>query len=217
MGLPDDERGGPGGGGIGLPVRDIGAFGGWPGWPGEDFFGSASIGGRPFASVPAPSVRSGFGVTVGGGATGPSGIARRESFEETTFFGIAMSGSTSASSVMVGTALTGSAVGAGSGAGAGSTGAAASTGSATSGCTGAGASATGSGAGSGAGAGAGGSSADGLEAAFFGGFFEETGAFFSVGAFSSGASSSGGVSRISPSRSALRRTRSACASTTLEE
>ena len=169
-------------------MSDFGPAGGCDGF----FFGSASIGVRGGfdSAVGSASAFGGFGVTVGGGATGPSGTARRESLEDTTFLGIAMSGSTSAST------------GIGGAGGAGSTGgSSATTGAGSSGAAGTGSAATtGSGSGSGAGA-----------AAFFfaGGFFVETTGLASAGGASSLdlSSSSTGVSRISPSRLALQRTR----------
>lgn len=206
IGLPDCERGGPGGGGIGFPERDVGPAGA----SGGVFFGSASIAGRGFDSpLEAPSGFAGFsafGVAVGGGATGPSGTTRRESFDETILLGIAKSGSSFASttfgvdpgtvSVAAATSsiCSGSGLGTGSGSGVGSGSAATSTG--------------------------GGVAAAFFSGAFFfaGGFLVETGGVFSAFASGSGfSSSSGGVSRTRPSRSALRRTRSAWASTMLDE
>lgn len=204
--MPDWDRGGPGGGGIGLPETERGPAGGEPGGGVPPFFGSSPIAGGALCSldgtIPSGGFGSGFGVAVGGGAIVPSTTGLRESFDETMPFGISWlgSGSTSASA---------SAPNGASGAASAATGSGASTVSASAAET----------SGSATGSAATGASSAFFAAAFFfgGGFLVET-AFDGFGASATSSfSSSGGASRISPSRSALRRTRSACASTMLEE
>lgn len=207
--MPDWDRGGPGGGGIGLPDADRGPGGGPDGVGAPPFFGSSPIPGGAESRGPASSgdFGAGFCVAVGGGAIVPSTTGLRESFDETMPFGKSVDGADSSTGSMSATS-----VGA-----AGASSALAATGSATS-STFAGASST---TGSSGAAGASGSAffAAAFFAAFFGGgFFVDT-AFEGFGASEASglSSSSSGTSRINPSRSALRRTRSAWASTMLEE
>lgn len=207
---------------MGLPEADRGPVGGWPpGLGGASFLGSLPIAGGFGAadSVPSGAGGAGLGVAVGGGGTGPSATGLRSRFEDTGPLGIAMSGSmstagvagastTCSSATTSGVASTGAGSAGAGAASAGASGATAAAGSGVSGVSTAGSASA-----------AAGFFAGAFFAAFWGGFLVDTAAFFFAGAFFSslGASSSGGVSRIRPSRSALRRTRSACASTMLDE
>lgn len=168
------------------------------------------------STVGAASDLGGFGVTVGGGGTGPSATTRREFFDETIPLGISRSGSTGGAT-SAGTSMTGSGADSGVASTAGSSAAAGADSTGASGATGSDgvASATTPPASLASSVVA----VSGLEAAALvgGAFLLETTAAFFFGASGSGVSSSTGVSRTSPSRSALRRTRSAWASTMLEE
>lgn len=193
MGLPVEEIGGraPGGGGIGLPVDEVGGRCGI----GARAAGASGAGAGAGAGALGASGASGA-AAAGAGATGAAGASRRGPAlpeDEITRLGAAGFGAGAGSGV-------------GSGAGATSstsaTGVSTTTGSVSAGATGVSASA--------------GSSAVFFAAAFLAGAFFA--AVFLAAAFLAGASgSSGCTSRTRPSRSALRRTRSACASTTLEE
>ena len=215
MGLPVCEIGaGPpalGGGGIGAPDGEEGSARAagdrpCPGADGPRRAGASSDPGR------AAGRGAGDGEGAEGGAAGAGGradcvplerIGRRGaggaggSTRAAGACGVATSGSTSGSrAAAAGASTTGSGWGSGSGAGAGTS------------STGVGA---GDGSGAGASAAAGGDSSVGASAA--------SAAFFLAGAFLAGVflGSSGCCSRRMPSWSALRRTRSACASCTLEE
>lgn len=195
MGLPVDEIGGraPGGGGMGLPVDEVGGRCGI----GARAAGASGAGAGAGAGALGASGASEAGA-AGAGAAGAAGASRRGPAlpeDEITRFGAAGFG-----------AGAGAGSGVGSGAGAtvstSATGVSTTTGSGSAGATGVSASA--------------GSSAVFFAAAFLAGAFFA--AVFFAAAFLAGASgSSGCTSRTRPSRSALRRTRSACASTTLEE
>jgi hypothetical protein len=208
--LPDCERGGPpGGGGIGRPDEDVGAPapGGRGGAPsGRGPRAAGSIGGRAGRrSAGAEGAAEADAAATPGG--GPAGAAGRggapEPLELTMRRGAAGGGGGAVAgrvSAAIGCTVGGGAAGAGGAAGVvTATGA---TGMSTT--AGAGASA-GGGAAGGAGAWAAGAGAAAAAAAAF------LPPFFSTGG------SSGCTSRTRPSRSALRRTRSACASTMLEE
>jgi hypothetical protein len=196
MGFPVDEIGGraPGGGGMGFPVDEIG--------------GRCGIGARA----------AGASVTDAAGATGASGVSAGAGAGEEIGAGAAGVGASRRGPALPDEEITrfggaGFASGAGAGAGSGI-----GSGSDTAGSTGStGVSATtGSGSTGAAGVSASGSVVSIFAAAFFAGAF--LAADFFAAAFLTGASgSSGCTSRTSPSRSALRRTRSAWASTTLEE
>ena len=184
---------------MGLPETERGPAGGEPGAAGPPFFGSSPIAGgalvSPVGADPSVGFGAGFWVAVGGGAMVPSTTGRRESFDETMPFGISWLGSGSPPGRSVGSLPGSSAVAAGA--------------------ADASLAATGSGAAADSGVvGAGGaaSAAAGSAAAAFlgGGFLVET-ALLGFGACSAGASStsSTGTTLINPSRSALRRTRSA--------
>ena len=190
----------PGGGGIGLPDDETGGPGGGGiGLPDDDSGGLAPIGGTTGAARSTT-------LAAGSGTEGPSSTARAsvsgagasgtgagragpdEPLDEMTRRGVAGASSASGAGSGTGTSsAAGSGVGSDSGAGVGSSGATA-----------------GSGVGSNSGAGATSAAGSDSSAAFlaFFGFFP---------------GSSGWTSRTKPSRSALRRVRSACASTMLEE
>jgi hypothetical protein len=77
MGLPDDDTGGPGGGGMGLPDDDTG---GWPGAPAPWAGLPAAGAGRPGAGAagrPGPDERPGAWGRPGAGAEGRGGRGAR--------------------------------------------------------------------------------------------------------------------------------------------
>jgi hypothetical protein len=228
MGLPDWERGGPpGGGGIARPVCEVGGRGGAP--SGRGARAAGSMGGRAAGrrssagavrdapegadTPPDAAVTPGGGPAGGATRRGPSLplelTMRRDGAVGAAAGGAAGAGALGASAAAgrdgaAGAGASGARAAAGASAGrAGASGA-----PAVGGAGAAAAGATGAGAGAAAGAASAGGAGVGAAAA--------AGADFLAPFFSTGGSS-GWVSRTRPSRSALRRTRSACASTMLEE
>ena len=203
MGLPVDEVGGrpPGGGGMGLPVVEVGGRCGIGARAAGASAGAAAAGATGAAGA---SGAAAAGAGAGAGAAGAAGASRRGPLlpdDEMTRLGAAGFGAGAGAGAGTGA---GSETGSGAGAtvSASATGTSATTGSVSAGATGVSASAV--------------SSAGFFAAAFLAGAF--LAAAFLTAAFLAGASgSSGCTSRTRPSRSALRRTRSAWGSTTLEE
>jgi len=196
MGRPVRDRGGPGGGGI---LRPLGESGGPPGrrWPGGGTGPRAAGRGASMGGAGTSVGRDGGAMRGSAGAAGACsggrvGRGRSVDFVEITRPGIGAGG------VGVGASPEGA-----SDAAAGATGSA------------------GAGAGSGVACswGAGSASAGAVVAAGAGAASASAGsaAFFFAGLLRAGFASSGCWSRMSPSRSAFRRTRSACASMMLEE
>ncbi len=205
----------PGGGGIGLPLAPRSGGAGDSGSPSAvaGASGATSAGAADAAGATGSGAGAGrgAGASTGGGAAAAAGRSTgRAGGAAGAGAGAAAAGRTGSSSTRrIGPgrslpldvtrragALGGA--GAGAGAGVGSGGAGASTGAGSS-TTGAGAGGSGSATGAAAGAGA--------AAAFF----------VALAAFAGLPGSSGWTSRMRPSRSALRRTRSACASSMLDE